>query len=97
MQHPRFALRAVRKRGKSIAGLAVRRDMLRWFFRRINPAQALIVASCAWPPAEHLILPGAAALKRGCACCRRVTVAYEHARESRRGGSIVRLSGRFAI
>ena len=52
MQHPRFALRAVRKRGKSIAGLAVRRDMLRWFFRRINPAQALIVASCAWPSAS---------------------------------------------
>jgi hypothetical protein len=32
MQHPRFALRAVRKRGKSITGLPLRRDMLRLFF-----------------------------------------------------------------
>lgn len=35
MQHPRFALRAVRKRGKSIAVLTLRRDMLGRFFCRI--------------------------------------------------------------
>jgi hypothetical protein len=42
MQHPRFALRAVRKRGKSIAGLPLRRDMLGRFF---------LTDSC--PPGRH--------------------------------------------
>lgn len=37
MQHPRFALRAVRKRGQSIAAPAISRDMLRRFFYRIVP------------------------------------------------------------
>lgn len=35
MEHPRFALRAVRKRGQSIAALIPRRDMLGRFFCRI--------------------------------------------------------------
>ena len=35
MQHPRFALRAVRKRGQSIAALVFSRDMLTRFFYRI--------------------------------------------------------------
>lgn len=38
MQHPRFALRAVRKRGQSIAALTFGRDTLTWFFYRIVSA-----------------------------------------------------------
>jgi hypothetical protein len=45
MQHPRFALRAVRKRGKSIAALTLRRDMLGRFFCRILPIVAVSFAA----------------------------------------------------
>ncbi len=45
MQHPRFALRAVRKRGKSIAGLVLRRDMLGRFFCRFRPRWSVDFAS----------------------------------------------------
>lgn len=45
MQHPRFALRAVRKRGKSIAGLPSRRDMLGRFFLSDSRSPGLYLAS----------------------------------------------------
>jgi len=63
MQHPRFALRAVRKRGRSIAGLGLRRDMLGRFSVGLSPAEAPVDHGFVCPSVGHLISLGEAALK----------------------------------
>ena len=69
MQHPRFALRAVRKRGKSITGLGLRRDMLGRFFCRFKPSGGRDFSRPCPLVALALDIAGRARIERGCGCC----------------------------
>ena len=65
MQHPRFALRAVRKRGKSITGLGLRRDMLGRIFCRFKPSGGPVYSWLGLSVARALDIAGRDRIERG--------------------------------
>ncbi|MCQ4322532.1 hypothetical protein [Stutzerimonas stutzeri] len=97
MQHPRFALRAVRKRGKSITGLALCRDMLGPFLSGFRTAEALPSPRVVCPVPAHLILAGGAALKGLWLLYAASPAGQVHVWKYRHGGSNIQLSSRLAI